>query len=382
MTPKIIFLFIFLFKISSLNEIDDLLKPRIDGNNIKYSMLINMKNYIENDGNLEKRELYESLDNLINKKIGVISGANYSEKEFTNVTVYNETFKLLDDLRKHKIDGAILDSGSGKYLQAFSDDIDILEERVGRYKIAFGFQKDEKYKDEFNDYLNYMKKNYMGTRKNDYGYDDEAAAFDLEGKNGIINVIFRVDAPLYAYKLNGDLYGTEVLTIYDFARKYGYKINLIESGSTPEQFESLKNKTSNMAGGIFQKLNQYEKDIDYSNVFRSSSYRMAFRYENTIWGNETGIIYSTLSDFDGKPLASLNDEYYQDLTKKNFPNSEIVTMESVYDIYTQLLLEDLKGCLLDKPFVDYFMNRYPGRISVYPRDFDTSNFGLVSKKKC
>ena len=75
----------------------------------------------------------------------------------------------MDDLRKHKIDGAILDSGSGKYLQAFSDDIDILEERVGRYKIAFGFQKDEKYKDEFNDYLNYMKKNYMGTRKNDYG---------------------------------------------------------------------------------------------------------------------------------------------------------------------------------------------------------------------
>ena len=69
-------------------------------------------------------------------------------------------------------------------MQAFSDDIDILEERVGRYKIAFGFQKDEKYKDEFNDYLNYMKKNYMGTRKNDYGYDDEAAAFDLEGKNG------------------------------------------------------------------------------------------------------------------------------------------------------------------------------------------------------
>ena len=55
-------------------------------------------------------------------------------------------------------------------------------------------------------------------------------------------------------------------------------------------------------------------------------------------------------------------------------------MESVYDIYTQLLLEDLKGCLLDKPFVDYFMNRYPGRISVYPRDFDTSNFGFGFQK--
>ena len=67
MTPKIIFLFIFLLKIFSLNEIDELLKPRIDGNNIKYSMLINTKNYIENDGNIENRELYESVDDLRNK---------------------------------------------------------------------------------------------------------------------------------------------------------------------------------------------------------------------------------------------------------------------------------------------------------------------------
>ena len=102
MTPKIIFLFIFLLKIFSLNEIDELLKPRIDGNNIKYSMLINMKNYIENDGNIENRELYESVDDLRNKKVGAIFGANYSEMEFTNVTEYNEAYKLLDDLRNIK----------------------------------------------------------------------------------------------------------------------------------------------------------------------------------------------------------------------------------------------------------------------------------------
>ena len=98
MTPKIIFLLIFLLKIFSLNEIDELLKPRIDGNNIKYSMLIN----IENDGNIENRELYESVDYLRNKKVGAIIGANYSEMEFTNVTEYNEAYKLLDDLRNIK----------------------------------------------------------------------------------------------------------------------------------------------------------------------------------------------------------------------------------------------------------------------------------------
>ena len=335
-------------------------------------MLINMKNYIKNDGNIENRELYESVDDLRNKKVGAIIGANYSEMEFTNVTEYNEAYKLLDDLRKHKIDGAIIDAGSGEYLQAFSDDIVITEGLVGRYMVTYGFQKGEKYKDEFNEFLNYFR-SQVGTRKNDYGYDDESSTFDLEGKNGTINVIFRVDAPPYAYKLNGEIYGTEVLVTYHFAEKYGYKINLIESGTLPDQIESLKNKTCNMAGGIFPRLKEYQNDIDYSNVFRISAYRMAIRYENTIWGNENGVIYSTLSDFDGKPLGSLNDEYYKDLTKTNFPNSEIFTFENIYDIYTTLLLEDIKGCLLDKPFVDYFTNRYPGRITTYPKEFDDNN---------
>ena len=57
MIPKIILFLFFVLKISSPNEIDDLLKPRIEGNNIKYSMLINMKKYIENDNNLDKREI-------------------------------------------------------------------------------------------------------------------------------------------------------------------------------------------------------------------------------------------------------------------------------------------------------------------------------------
>ena len=55
--------------------------------------------------------------------------------------------------------------------------------------VTYGFQKGEKYKDEFNEFLNYFR-SQVGTRKYDYGYDDESSTFDLEGKNGTINVIF------------------------------------------------------------------------------------------------------------------------------------------------------------------------------------------------
>ena len=376
----IIIVIFLLIKISSSDNVDELLKPRYDGNNIYYSMIINMKGYIENDYNLDKREIYENADDLIGKKIGAIIGSNYNETKFTNVTIYNNSYLLLEDLTKHKIDGAILDGGSGKYLQAFSNDIDIFDDELGRYLIAFGFQKnDDKYTNEFNNFLIDFRSN-IGTRWNDYGYDDESSELDLEDKNGTINVTFRLDVPPYAYKLNEDAYGTEILLVYAWAQRSGYAINFIEAQSFHEEVELLKNKSCNVAGGIFPMLNEYRKDIGYSNVFRPSSHKMAIRYENTLSANDSNKIFSTISDFDGESLGSLMDNYYQNLTKTNFPNSKITAIESFYDIYTSLLIDDISGCLLDKPLVDYFVNRYPDTITVYPEDFDVNNYGFGFQK--
>ena len=80
-------------------------------------------------------------------------------------------------------------------------------------------------------------------------------------------------------------------------------------------------------------LNEYRNDINYSNIFRSSTHKMAIRYENTLSANDSNKIFSTISDFDGEPLGSLIDDYYQNLTSTNFPNSEIIAIESFYDIY-------------------------------------------------
>ena len=74
---------------------------------------------------------------------------------------------------------------------------------------------------------------------------------------------------------------------------------------------------------------------------------MAIRYENTVDGNESGKIYSTISDFDGEPLGSLIDDYYQNLTSTNFPNPEIIAKESFNDKYTSLLLEEIEGCQIN-----------------------------------
>jgi len=176
---------LFVLKISSPNDIDELLKPRYDGNNINYSMIVNMKGYIENDYNLDKREIYEKVDDLIGKKIGVLVGTIYNETKFNNATIYNTTLDMFLDLTKHKIDGTIMDSGVGRYIHAFTNDINIFEDTLETsYLIAFGFQKnDSKYKKEFNDFLVDFRR-VNGTRRRDYGFDDESSTLELEGNNG------------------------------------------------------------------------------------------------------------------------------------------------------------------------------------------------------
>ena len=69
MALKIIFVIFLLIQTSFSDDINDLLKPRLVGNNINYSILVNMEQYIENDNNLDGREIFSSLDDLSDKKM-------------------------------------------------------------------------------------------------------------------------------------------------------------------------------------------------------------------------------------------------------------------------------------------------------------------------
>ena len=174
--------------------------------------------------------------------------------------------------------------------------------------------------------------------------------------------------------------GSEVLLIYKFAQTYGYNINLKEAQSIQEQVDCLKNRSCNLAGCLFPILDEYRNDITYSRVFHPATSRMMVRNENSVNGSKAKTIYNSLNDFNGKTLGSLIDSYYVNLTNSTFPKSKIIPIESFYDIYTALLFREIEGCLLDKPFVDYFVNRYPKSVTAYSDVFDLNNYGFGFQK--
>jgi ABC-type amino acid transport substrate-binding protein len=339
-----------------------------------------MRDYIENDNNLDGREIYENIDDIKNKKIGVLKGSAYNSSIFQNVTIYDIYDDLLNDLRTYKLDGIIVDIGLSNYTQAFDMDIIFLNTFIGMSLIGFGFQKeDTKYINEFNNFIESFN-DTIEQENYGLGFDVEDLALELKGENGIINVIYRMNIPPYSYKIKGEPRGKEILFIYEFARTYGYKINLLEAKTLQEQVDCLKNKRCDIAGGLFQILDEYRADITYSNAFKESVNGVTIRYENSVKGKNSHKIFDMALDYDGEILATLTDPTYYSLLQKNFPNSEIIHSYNFYDLFSKLLLGQIKGCLIDKPLVDYFASKYPQKITFYPDIFDENNYGFGFQK--
>ena len=116
---KYILSFLLFVQIIYSQNIDELIQPKCDGKNIYYSIVGNMKDYIENDNNLDNREIYRNISDLKTKKIGVLKGSNYNTTFFNNVTIYGNIDELLYDLRKNKLDAIIMDLSFNNYIQAF-----------------------------------------------------------------------------------------------------------------------------------------------------------------------------------------------------------------------------------------------------------------------
>ena len=137
-------------------KISEQIEPKCTKNKIKYTILADMMKYTEHENNIDGRELYSSIDDLKTKKIGTFSIFTI-DSSFQNVTKYKNYNDLLYDLRKHKLDGILVDSSTANYTQSFINDLSLIKGNVRIISPAFVFPKDSiifKQKIEF--YENFM----------------------------------------------------------------------------------------------------------------------------------------------------------------------------------------------------------------------------------
>ena len=209
-------------KVFHFQTTTDLITPRCEGNTISYSIIADIRTYLENVKNIDGREIYSTVDDLKTKKIGLLEGAPYNSSN-SNVTVYYNYDQILEDLWNHNLDGICLTKGVSNFTLTFSQDLYSLNEAAGKANLGFAFQKNEtKLLNQMNNFL----RSWSNVTSGDtwLGFDEMQKQINknLAGTNGILNIMARCQNPPFSYIEDGELIGYEIQFIYRFA-----KINLI-----------------------------------------------------------------------------------------------------------------------------------------------------------
>ena len=378
------FVLLFLLSIIIINaqNISEIIEPKCDGETIKYSICANLSEYLENENNIDGRELYNSVDALKSKKIGTLSGFYFNRSIFDNITDYNSYEDLIDDLRKHKLDAIVLNDGLGNNSQMFTNDISTLPGMPILLDIGIGLQKDNV--TLLNQVNEFLKKDILEQKKNQWlgiNYQIQYINKTLSGEKGTINVVVLLNNPPYSYKdKSGEMTGVDIDFIYDFARENGYQINLITANSQDEEIEFLKNKSADIAAGYFPIRDDKRDEINFSNLWHKGAIGTLVRYENLPDSAKLGPFYENAKDFDGEDLGILEDSSLEDLTKANFTKSKYTYYDGTYELFQALLMKKIEGFLMDEPNAEYFKIVYPERITYFPENFQENQYAFGFQK--
>ena len=256
---RLFLLFLLSLKISYTESIDEAIKTKCDGNTIKYSIYANLKEYLENENNIDNTETYEKLADLKSKRIGIYK-PTYADDEklkslFDDIKEYDNKDNLVTDIIKNRIDGGIIFSGLANSISMNSNILLAFPEPLYPVNLGFGLQKDnEDLKNKINQFINDNKKDlkdlelYWDLVNSEAGYIDT----NLTGET-TLKVIAKIDSSPYCYlrQFDNAFIGAEVDLIYRFARQNGYKLEFTKAISYDEQYKALKEKTADIAIGFF-----------------------------------------------------------------------------------------------------------------------------------
>ena len=384
-TNNMLLVFILALIIGNMNS---QLEPKCSLNSVSYSIVANLSEYLENEKNIDGRDIYKDpvINKLKTKKIGTMKELVFNRSKFDNIKEYDSLDDLIKDLKSRKLDGLVLNEGYANKTQFLTDDLSRIEEPVDVIPYSFGFQKDNKtIVNSFNDFLKThtdREKELKRWKGINYGIKSiEEEKKSLTGENGTINALFRLKNEPYAYKDdNGKVTGMEVLMIYDFAKEKGYAVNLKEANTYEELIESLKNKSADVVGGLLPIKEGYRKEISYSNITHSSSNRLVVRYENLNDSLTWSQPYESPDDLDGKKLGVLKGSNLEELTSDNFPESTLIEKENTFDLFEGLMMDEFEGFLMDKPNAEYFKSEYPNRITYFPDSYYDTEYGFAFQK--
>ena len=386
---KFIFLFSLFTKITSV----DIPSPQCDGSSLKYSMAINLTNYLnllsKNNSEVENKTIYQSLDDLEGKKAGLVASSiqmliALRKGSIRNYTILGSYQEAQIALNNHSIEQfPVIKQIAGESIQMESENltyIEVTEEE--QEEIASVFVMNSNSTNIYNQLkdhvltLNDSVNVWLGL---DEGLKYINKTIENPQENLKVMMIFN-QAPFSFYR-DGELVGVLPYSMYEFAKKYNYSLEIVESKNNSHYIQAIKDNSVNVSIAYLFK-GTFEDD-DSLLVIKSPikpTTVNVIRYDNSI-NSTTWILPNSIEDFNGWKVGSLTNQ--KTILKQLFPKStedQIETANNINDLFTYLLLEDIDGILVDKIVLDYYEKR-TNRLSSYDDILVNNSYGFKFKDK-
>ena len=371
-----LFLVFLSFELIISQTTDEDLEAECTEDSIDYKISINLTKYLENENNIDKRDIFSSADDLKDKPVGVYEGSSFDG--FTNTIGYGSVDEVLKDMRAHKIDAFICDSATANYTQITTNDLTVLPGSVGKIKIGYACQKNSEIFNKLVEYLAENADNVMNTYYKWMGINYEGKYIDktLTGTNGVINAMFIFSNPPYVYIENGEQAGCQIDTLYDFARKYGYKLNIKEATNAGELTTALEKGEIDITNILM--VDELKDKFSFHEV-PELEMKVMVRYSNT--KNSTKwAIYDKIEDFNGETLACYHGYSFEYLFEEKFPKSTVVQKGNSFDLLYALIMNEIQGFLTDETVAQNFQRKFPERVTYFKIEGVDNNLGFGFKK--
>lgn len=162
--PLLISLILSLLDVSFLQNIEEITNPTCDGKKIEYNIYAKLDEYLKNENNIDGRDIYKNLDDLKDKKLGMLAeGINeisINIESFSNLNpIQYDSSEILNELKTHKLDGVFIYNSIAEDFQMFSKEAAIFES-LGHEELKFMVNKKKTdLKSKLNDFI--LSKNYI-----------------------------------------------------------------------------------------------------------------------------------------------------------------------------------------------------------------------------
>ena len=189
----LVFIILLSIKYYNSQSIGDLIQPKCTSQSISYSIYANLSEYLENEKNIDGRELYQSVSDLTSKKVGTIKDFYINQTTYTFDSLngsYDSYESLVADLSTNKIDAILTYGAIANDTQMTSDDLSrfaILE----NFDVGFGVQKNNTtIRDQLNEFMKTPFLTYeLYSKWVGINYQTKYIDKNLTGNNGTLNII-------------------------------------------------------------------------------------------------------------------------------------------------------------------------------------------------